>query len=241
MESATLPGTGGGLTEAEAIPWRRRADERTLRRKGRQWTAWTVAVLATFAGPTVALLVIEPLAAPAAAIFMAHGIAITHLQARRGARAVVPIGGPGSAAGRPGADPAAERTGLGLLGDLLGHEARQLVAETGLAMQRGELGVWLVGEEGAILVRPGGRRADCWCVRVGRPGELPAADRVSHLLLALREDEEGFATVANRNFSGWPGRVRRRMPGRSRRALDVARAAAREPTIAPEPTGKEAT
>ena len=53
-----------------------------------------------------------------------------------------------------------------------------------------------------MLVRPGGRRVDCWCVRVAEPGELPAGDRVAHLLLALREDEAGFATVANRNFSG---------------------------------------
>ena len=33
-------------------------------------------------------------------------------------------------------------------------------------------------------------------------GELPSADRTAHLLLALREDEEGFATVANLAFSG---------------------------------------
>jgi hypothetical protein len=33
-------------------------------------------------------------------------------------------------------------------------------------------------------------------VRVPDP-ELPSGDRIAHLLLALRADEEGFATVAN--------------------------------------------
>jgi hypothetical protein len=77
------------------------------------------------------------------------------------------------------------------------------------------------------MVRPGGRRVDCWCVRVAEPGSLPAGDRVAHLLLALREDEAGFATVANFAFSGAAWRVRRRMPKRSRPALDAARCDAR--------------
>ena len=40
---------------------------------------------------------------------------------------------------------------------------------------------------------------------------LPSADRTAHLLLALREDEIGFATVANLAFSGATWRVRRRL------------------------------
>ena len=44
--------------------------------------------------------------------------------------------------------------------------------------------------------------------------ELPPSDRIAHLLLALREDEEGFATVANHAFAGAPWRVRRRLPAR---------------------------
>jgi hypothetical protein len=51
---------------------------------------------------------------------------------------------------------------------------------------------------------------------------------VAHLLLALREDEEGFATVANLQFSGAVWRVRRRMDERAGAALDVARRMARE-------------
>jgi hypothetical protein len=45
---------------------------------------------------------------------------------------------------------------------------------------------------------------------------------VAHLLLALRADEEGFATVANLAFSGAPWRLRRRMHPRTRPALDAA-------------------
>jgi hypothetical protein len=185
-------------------------------------------VVVTFGAPTAALVAIEPLAAPAGAVFLAHGLAVLHIQAGRGARAVVPIGSERSAASRPGAGQSPEAVALGLLGDLVGHSERELLARTGLALQRGRLGVWLVGEEGALMVRPGGRRVDCWCVRVAEPGELPAGDRVAHLLLALREDERGFATVANFNFSGAAWRVRMRLPERSRPALDEAGRLARD-------------
>ena len=49
-------------------------------------------------------------------------------------------------------------------------------------------------------------------VREGRTASCPSADRTAHLLLALREDEAGFATVANLAFSGAAWRVRRRLP-----------------------------
>ena len=69
---------------------------------------------------------------------------------------------------------------------------------------------------------PGGRRVHCWCVHV-EDRTLPSADRIAHLLLALRTDEQGFATVANLAFSGAPRRVRRRLPPSLRPALDAAR------------------
>jgi hypothetical protein len=50
---------------------------------------------------------------------------------------------------------------------------------------------------------------------------------VAHLLLALREDEDGFCTVANMDFSGAAWRVRRHLPERARPALDEARSVAR--------------
>ena len=64
--------------------------------------------------------------------------------------------------------------------------------------------MWLVGEAGALLVRPGGRRVNCYCVKA-TGAELPPSDRIAHLLLALRADEAGFATVANLAFSGARG------------------------------------
>src|SRR5919197_1566407 len=86
-----------------------------------------------------------------------------------------------------------ERTALGLLGDLISHQARALHARTGLVLERGALGTWLVGESGALLVRPGGRRVHCWCVHAVEAGGLPSGDRIAHLLIALREDAQGFA------------------------------------------------
>jgi hypothetical protein len=210
----------GVLTEAAAMPWRRRASERSLTREGRIWTLWSVGVIVTFGLPAALLVWIEPLAFPVAAIFLGHGIAVLHLQARRGARGVKPLGAnmkrvaPG---GAPSHQP--ERRALGLLGDLVGHDARELLDQTGLALERGRLGSWLVGQEGAILIRPRGHRVHCFCVRVGEADDLPTGDRVAHLLLALREDEEGFATVANRNFSGATWRLRLQLPKRARPAL----------------------
>jgi hypothetical protein len=195
-----------------------------LARYGRISTAWTVGIVVAFFAPGLFLLYLSPWTLPVAAICFAHAWLITGLYDRRGARSVVPIGSERSAAG---ADDRAEGVALGLLGDLVDHERRDLLARTGLAMHRGELGVWLVGEQGALMIRPGGRRVDCWCVRVADAEELPAGDRVAHLLLALREDERGFATVANLDFSGAVWRIRRRLPERSRRALDAARTLAR--------------
>jgi hypothetical protein len=94
-------------------------------------------------------------------------------------------------------------------------------------LEEGSLGTWLVGEAGALLVRPGGRRVYCFCVRASDP-DLPSGDRIAHLLLALRADEQGFATVANLAFCGAPWRVRRRLEPQLRPALDEAIEVARE-------------
>jgi hypothetical protein len=161
----------------------------------------------------VALGLLNPITIPVGLVLLAHAWVIPELYAARGANVV--RRGRGSRAAGP------ELMALGLLGDLVGHDARELVARTGLALERGALGVWLVSEAGALLVRPGGRRVNCYCVRTTDPS-LPVADRVSHLLLALRADEPGFATVANLAFSGAPWRLRRRLPAERREALDVA-------------------
>jgi hypothetical protein len=93
-------------------------------------------------------------------------------------------------------------------------------------LERARLGAWLVGPAGALLVRPGGHRVLCYCVGVN-DAALPSGDRIAHLLLALRADEEGFATVANLAFSGARWRVRRRLAPAVRPALRAGVAAAR--------------
>ena len=218
-----MPGGDGSavtapvLPETAAVHWRPRIDAARLRRRGHGWTLSTLAHTVPFLATAVLLIALEPLSFPVAAIAVVHAWGIPALYANRGAGVVRP---------RPRAAAQPERVALGLLGDLLGHDARELHARTGLALERGRLGVWLVGEAGALLVRPGGRRVDCWCVKVD--AALPSADRTAHLLLALREDEEGFATVANLAFSGAVRRVRQRLPKTMRPALDTAcRAAAR--------------
>jgi hypothetical protein len=210
-----------GLDEAAALWWREEVTPATLRREERRWTVWTVWIAAVFVAPGVLLLLLEPLTAPVAAICFAHAWLIPWLQARRGADQVAPIGGHDGAG-----DSTPARVAIGLLGDLVGHGERDLLRPTGLVLERGALGVWLIGERGAFLVRPGGRRVDCWCVRVGDAAELPPADRAAHLLLGLREDELGFAKVANLSFSGAVWRVRRRLAGPPREALAAAREAA---------------
>jgi hypothetical protein len=212
--------SGGGLDEAAALWWREPVSAATLRRDERRWTAWTVWIASVFVAPGLLLLYLEPLTAPVAAICFAHAWLIPWLQARRGADQVAAIGGARGA----GADGGADRVAIGLLGDLLAHRERDLLHRTGFVLERGGLGVWLLGEHGALLVRPGGRRVDCWCVRVGDASELPPADRSAHLLLGLREDELGFAKVANLSFSGAAWRVRRRLEEPGREALAAARA-----------------
>jgi hypothetical protein len=165
-----------------------------------------------FSVPGVALLWIEPLTFPVALLCFAHAWAVPWIQARRGAQSVVALGSGRSAAFREG-DKGPERVALGLLADMVGRDGIDFVKSTGFASFGGEFGVWLVGEQGALLVRDGvlGKRVFSWCVRVGDADDLPAADRVAHLLLALREDEQGFATIANLNFSGAGWRVRQHL------------------------------
>ena len=203
----------GALPELAAVPWRRRASEATLRRRGQLWTLTTVAHVVPFIAVAVVLMLLEPLSAPVAAVALAHAWIIPELYAVRGANTIRPKRRP---------QHAPERVAQGFLGDLLGHEERELHGSTGLAVEPGRLGVWVVGEAGAVLVTPGGRRVHCFCVAT-TDRDLPPSDRVAHLVLALRTDETGFATVANHAFSGAPWRVSRRMDARGRPALAAAR------------------
>jgi hypothetical protein len=159
----------------------------------------------------------DPILIPFALLALTHAWAIPELYAARGARVLKRVG-----AERGGS----EQVALGLLGDLVDHGARELHGRSGVMLEPGRLGVWLVAEAGALLVRPGGRRVHCYCVRTTDP-DLPPSDRLAHLLLALRSDELGFVTVANLAFSGARWRVRRRLAAAARVALDAAAARAR--------------
>jgi hypothetical protein len=212
-----------------------------LERAERVWTLSACLHTIPFLAIAALLMVLQPLAFPVAAVALVHAWAIPGLYVRRGVNVVRPKAFTQRTVGHGGAQKAkAEQTAMGLLGDLVGHQARDLLTTSGLALERGRLGVWLVGEAGALLVRPGGRRVHCYCVHVsdrgarrpltevssiafdGRAGRLPRGDRIAHLLLALRADEAGFATVANRAFAGASWRMRRALPHSLRPALAAA-------------------
>ncbi|MFZ0041329.1 MAG: hypothetical protein WAK93_08485 [Solirubrobacteraceae bacterium] len=211
-EQVLAPAPGGELPELANVRWRKRVDEGSLRRADRLWTLSAVAHQVPFVVVALVLPILNPIMIPVALVALAFAWIIPALYASRGVGALRQPARAGDAA---------ENRALGLLGDLVGHDARELLTATGMVLERGELGVWLVAGAGALLVRPGGRRVQCYCVRA--TGEdLPLSDRIAHLLLALRADERGFATVANLTFSGACWRVRRRLDPPGRQALRAA-------------------
>jgi hypothetical protein len=195
------------------VHWRRSVDESALRRNARWWTLTTLVHTFPFLLGAPVLFVLKPITTPLGIVLLIHAWAIPELYAARGAGVLRP---------RRRRSAPAERRAMLLLGDLIDERNRKLYAATGLVTVPGRLGTWVLGEAGALLVRPGGRRVNCYCVRVP-DADLPAGDRVAHLLLALRCDETGFATVANLAFSGAAWRVRRRLRAEQRPALAVAR------------------
>jgi len=205
---------GSQLPERAAVWWRRTVDADVLHT--REWlsAAYTTVYCTPLIAAGVILILLEPLLFPVALIAWLHAWVIPELFAHRGTRVVFPL--------ERGGDPSSEHVAQGFLADLLAHRERDLHRRTGLALERGKLGVWLVGEAGALLVRPGGRRVHCFCAQA-TDRELPRSDRIAHLLLALRQDEVGFATVANHAFAGAAWRVRRRLRATQRPALDTAR------------------
>jgi hypothetical protein len=216
------------LPELAKVHWRPRASDRSLTRAGRLWTASTLAHTLPFLATAVFLILLSPITIPVGLAAVAQAWIIPELYAARGANVLRPRATRRSRAAMPpgGKDPRAEQVAVGFLGDLIGHSARDLHARTGLVLERGTLGVWVLGEAGALLVRPGGKRVHCLCVRANAR-ELPPSDRIAHLLLALRTDEAGFATVANQAFAGAPWRLRRRLDRSGREALEAAVSEAR--------------
>jgi hypothetical protein len=211
-DALVAPARADGLPELARVHWRPRASDRTLTRAARLWTVTTVVHTVPFILAALVLAALLPVIIPVSLILLAHAWAIPELYAARGAAVL---------RRRPGSSEDAERVALGFLGDLVDHRRRELYAGTGLVLERGRLGAWLLADGGALLVRPRGRRVNCYCVKATDP-TLPPSDRVAHLLLALRTDEIGFATVANLVFSGARWRVRRRLAPNAREALEQA-------------------
>ncbi|GAC1323043.1 MAG: hypothetical protein NVSMB25_18920 [Thermoleophilaceae bacterium] len=226
MASLGAPAAAEPLPELAGVPWRPLVDAHSLRRRGRLWTLSAALHTIPFIAAAAVLVALNPVATPVSLAALAHAWIIPELYAFRGANVIRRrrCGATGPTPRRLGTRPP-EAVAQGLLGDLLGHEERGLQRRSGLALERGALGVWLVGEAGALLVEPGGRRVHCFCVGVTDSG-LPPSDRIAHLLLALRTDESGFATVANHAFAGAPWRLRRRLPIEARECLEAARAIA---------------
>jgi hypothetical protein len=224
-----VPGLTGELPERATVAWRSPVDERALRRIDRRWTRWTVGQELPFLLAAAGLPLLSPVLAVVSLGALAFAWFIPHLYAARGAGVVAPPRPWGVARHDDGLAEGAEDRAVGLLGDLVGHDARDGLAATGFVVEPGRFGTWMIGPAGALLVRPGGRRVQCYCVHAtGEP--LPRGDRIAHLLLALRADESGFATVANLSFSGARWRVRRCLAPDARAALDAAVTAARVPT-----------
>jgi hypothetical protein len=202
------------LPELAAVHWRPRADEETLSGAARRWTIVTVVHTVPLACIAALLIALNPITIPVAVVLLAHAWIIPELYAARGANVL---------RGGPGATLDAEQRAIGLLGDLVGHRERELLDRSGLVIERGRFGSWLIAPGGAVLVRPSGRRVYCYCVKAVGDG-LPRGDRIAHILLALRADEAGLATVANLAFSGASWRLARRLKPVARGALAEARA-----------------
>src|SRR2546423_9688755 len=201
MESGAAP-----LPELAAVYWRPRVDGHALGRAGRLWTLVTAVQVVPFVAFAIFLGLTAPVTLPLGLVLLVYAWMIPELYAARGAGVVRPPRQltlpaesrrtqevrveveprPGARAPQtPEARQAAESRALGMLTDLIDRSAYELHERSELVLERGQLGMWLVAESGALLVRPGGQRVHCYCVGVREP-DLPSADRIAHLLLALR-------------------------------------------------------
>ena len=198
MSEAALP-------ELAAVPWR--APARPTARCARRARLWTLddgrPRRAVLRGRGRACSLIEPYSAPVALIALAQAWIIPGLYAVRGANTVMPRGA------RQRATPS--RSPRACSATCSATTRASSSARPAWRSSAARSGVWLVGERGALLVVPGGRRRPLLLRDGQRRARCRRRDRIAHLLLALRTDEQGFATVANHAFAGAPWRVRRRL------------------------------
>jgi hypothetical protein len=146
MSGAVEYRPGSPLPERESVWWRRPVDAAGLRLRERVSAAYTAVYCTPLLAAGVILIALEPLLVPVALVSWLHAWVIPELFAHRGARVVKPL------PARAGSCREPERRAHGFLADLLDHRERELQAATGLALARSGLGVWLVGEAGALLV-----------------------------------------------------------------------------------------
>ena len=201
------------LPEVASVYWRPRLDPwvhcAAASGSGR---CTRVAHVLPFLGTAALLIAVQPLAAPLGGHLPGPRVDHPALYAQRGGNVLLPKRAKG-ARGRAGRRRPARRPGRRTR-PATGSPRRAACSSAARSAPG-----WSAGRRGG---RPAGRAPrDCWCVRVAEP-DLPSGDRVAHLLLALRADEAGFATVANLAFSGAVWRVRRRTKMPARAALDAA-------------------
>ena len=137
------------LPETAAVYWRPRLDAARLRRRELGWTLSTLAHTIPFLAAAVLMLYARAALVPGggdrARPRLGDPGALRQPRRLRGpARARAPTTGPSGPRSGCWATCSATRRAT-------------LHARTGLALERGGLGVWLVGEAGALLVRPGRR------------------------------------------------------------------------------------
>ena len=75
---------GAVLPETAAVHWRPRVDAARLHRRGRAWTATTLAHTIPFLLTAVVLIALEPLSFPVAIMAIVHAWMIPELYAARG-------------------------------------------------------------------------------------------------------------------------------------------------------------
>ena len=179
-----------------------------LRRRGRLWTLTTARPRRAVPAHRGALLMlVEPLAFAVAASCLAHAWIIPALYAQRGGERRA-----AEVAQRRRAGRAASRRPAGRP-----RRPRQRASCTrarASCSSAARLGVWLVGTGGRAARAPRRPARPTAGACASTTPTCPRGDRIAHLLLALRTDEDGFATVANLAFSGARWRVRRRMDRR---------------------------
>ena len=157
--------------------------------RARLWTLTTVAHTVPFFVAALVLFMLQPVSVPVAVILLVHAWTIP---------SSTPSAAPTSLQAPPRGRPSPEGTALGLLGDLVGHGAREVDAAH---RARPSPAGWAPGSSG--------RRAPSSCGRAAgarllvRPGRRPRCRRRTGSPTPARaaRGRAGFATVANRAFA----------------------------------------